>query len=164
MAEQRPLCLISGEVKQLPAGDTLPGGSGGAVTFNEPAADNSAGTQAIFDSATVGESVAFPNLLYLKSDGKWWLADADAAATMPGLRMALESKSADQTCSMLVAGRVRDDDWAWTVGGLIFASTTGGGFTQTAPSGTTDCSQVVGQAYHADKMIFQPSILFDEVQ
>ena len=165
MAEQRPLCLISGEVKQLPAGDTLPGGSGGgAVTFNEPAADNSAGTVAIFDSATVGESVAFPNLLYPKSDGKWWLADADAAATMPGLRMALESKSADQTCSMLVAGRVRDDDWAWTVGGLIFASTTGGGFTQTAPSGSADVVQIVGVAYHADKMIFAPEADSSEIQ
>ena len=164
MAEQRPLCLISGEVKQLPAGDTLPGGGGGAVTFNEPAADNAAGTQAIFDSATVGESVAFPDLLYLKSDGKWWKADADAAATMPGLRMALESKSADQTCSMLVAGRVRDDDWAWTVGGLIFASTTGGGFTQTAPSGTADVVQIVGVAYHADKMIFNPSMDTLEIQ
>lgn len=158
MAEQRPLCLISGEIKQLPAGDTLPGSSGGAVTFNEPAADNSAGTQAIFDSATVGESVAFPNLLYLKSDGKWWLADADAAATMPGLRMALESKSADQTCSMLVAGRVRDDDWTWTVGGVIYASTTAGGYTQTAPNGTADIVQQVGIAYHADKIIFAPDM------
>ena len=140
------------------------GAQGGAVTFNEPAADNSAGTQAIFDSATVGESVAFPNLLYLKSDGKWWLADADAAATMPGLRMALESKTADQTCSMLVAGRVRDDDWAWTVGGLIFASTTGGGLTQTAPSGSADIVQIVGVAYHADKMLFAPEADSSEVQ
>lgn len=129
------------------------------VTFNEPATDNAAGTQAIFDSATVGESVAFPNLLYLKSDGKWWKTDANAAATMPGLRMALESKSADQTCSMLVSGRVQDNDWNWTVGGLIYASASAtGGLVQTAPSGSTDIVQVVGVAYHADKMIFCPSI------
>ena len=134
------------------------------VTFNEPAADNAAGTQAIFDSGIVGESVAFPNLLYLKSDGKWWKADADAAATMPGLRMALESKSADQACSMLVHGRVRDDDWNWTVGGLIYASTDAGGFTQTAPSGTTDIVQIVGIAYHADKMIFNPEADTLEIQ
>jgi hypothetical protein len=138
------------------AKSTLGVSAGSSVTFNEPAADNAAGTQAIFDSATVGESVAFPNLLYLKSDGKWWKADADAASTMPGLRMALESKDADATCSMLVMGRVRDDDWNWTVGGLIFASTDAGGLTQTAPSGSTDIVQVVGVAYHADKMIFNP--------
>jgi hypothetical protein len=131
-------------------------GLSAALTFNEPAANNSAGTVSIFDSVTVGESVAFPDLLYLKSDGKWWKADADAASTMPGLRMALESKSADQTCNTLVAGRVRDDNWNWTVGGLIYASTTSGALTQTAPSGTTDIVQIVGVAYHADKMIFFP--------
>lgn len=134
------------------------GVASGAVTFNEPAGDNSAGTQAIFDSATVGESVAFPDLLYLKSDGKWWKADADSSTTMPGLRLALESKNEDQTCSMLVAGRVRDDDWTWTVGGIIYASTTGGGLTQTAPTGSGDIVQQVGIAYHADKMIFVPDM------
>jgi hypothetical protein len=139
------------------------GGGSGAVTFNEPAADNSAGTQSIFDSATVGESVAFPDLLYLKSDGKWWKSDADAAATMPGLRMALETKTANQTCSMLVHGRVRNDAWNWTVGGIIYASTTTGELTQTAPSGTTDIVQIVGEAYHADKMIFNPDISFLEI-
>jgi len=138
-------------------------GGGGAVTFNEPAADVTAGTQAVFDSATVGETVAFGDLLYQKSDGKWWLADADQASTMPGLRMALEAKSADQTCSMLVAGRVRNDAWNWTVGGLIYASTTSGALTQTQPSGAGDQVQVVGVAYHADKMILQPSPVLVEV-
>jgi hypothetical protein len=133
------------------------------LTFNEPAADNSAGTQSIFDSATVGESVAFPDLLYLKSDGKWWKADADFASMMPGLRMALESKSADQTCSMLVAGRVRDDDWNWTVGGMVYASTTAGALTQTIPSGAADVVQIVGAAYHADKIIFSPSPVTVEI-
>jgi hypothetical protein len=95
-------------------------------------------------------------LLYLKSDGKWWLADADAAATMPGQRLALESKTADQTCNTLRMGRVRDDDWNWTIGDVIYASTTGGALTATAPSGTTDIVQIVGRAYHADKIFFDP--------
>ena len=134
------------------------------LTLNEPAGDNSAGTQGIFDSATVGETVAFPNLLYQKSDGKWWKADATAATTMPGLRMALESKNADETCSMLVTGRVRDDDWSWTVGGLIYASAAAaGGLTQTQPSGSGDQVQIVGHAYHVDKMVFDPSPVIAEV-
>jgi hypothetical protein len=102
--------------------------------------------------------------LYQKSDGKWWKADANAASTMPGLRMALETKSADQTCSMLVAGRVRDDDWAWTIGGLIYASAAVvGGLVQAQPNGSGDQIQVVGVAYHADKMIFDPSPVLAEV-
>jgi hypothetical protein len=159
---------INSESATLQYGLEADGSSGAAwqphsVTFNEPAADTTAGTQSIFDSATVGESVTFGNLLYLKSDGKWWKTDADAVATMPGLRMALEAKSADQTCKMLVMGRVRNDAWDWTVGGLIFASTDAGALTQTAPSGTTDIVQAVGIAYHADKMIFQPNFTFIEI-
>jgi hypothetical protein len=95
-------------------------------------------------------------LLYLKSDGKWWKADADAAATMPGQRLALESKNADETCLTLRMGRVRDDDWNWTIGDVIYASTTGGALTPTGPSGTTDIVQIVGRAYHADKIFFDP--------
>jgi hypothetical protein len=60
-------------------------------------------------------------------------------------------------------GRVRDDDWDWTIAGKIFASTDVGAYTQTAPSGTTDIVQVVGIAYHADKMIFQPEITTIEI-
>jgi len=77
--------------------------------------------------------------------------------------MALETKSADEACSMLVHGRVRDDDWNWTVGGLIYASTTAGALTQTAPSGSSDIVQVVGVAYHANKIIFNPDNTFLEI-
>jgi len=127
----------------------------------EPSADVTAtGFQ---ESVTVGEGVAFGQLLYLKSDGKWWLSDADAAATMPGMRMALATASADAACNVLVLGRARNDAWVWTVGGLIYASDTAGAITQTAVSGTGDHLQVVGIAYHADKMIFCPSPVLAEV-
>jgi hypothetical protein len=111
------------------------------------------------ESVTVGESVVFGDLLYMKSDGKWWKADADATTTMPGARLALETKAADATCSVLMIGNARDDTWAWTVGGLIYAST----LTQTAPSATGDQVQVVGIATHADKMSFNPSLVLVEV-
>jgi len=78
--------------------------------------------------------------------------------------MALESKTADQTCSMLVMGRVHATGWTWTVGGLIYASAAAvGGLVQTQPAGSGDQIQVVGVAYHADKMIFQPSPVLAEV-
>jgi hypothetical protein len=134
-----------------------------AIIFSEPILDNQAGVRAIFDDVVVGESVAFPDLLYLKSDGKWWKADADAAATMPGLRLALASGSANATVRTLVQGRVRDDDWNWTVGGMVYASTDAGALTQTIPSGAADVVQIVGVAYHADKIIFSPSPVTVEI-
>jgi hypothetical protein len=133
-----------------------------AVTeIAEPASDVTA--TGLRESIIPGESVAFGNLLYLKSDGKFWKADADAAATMPGMRLALETKDADAACKVLVLGRARDDSWNWTVGGLIYASTTAGALTQTAPSGTGDQVQVVGIAYHADKIWFSPSMILGEI-
>ena len=58
---------------------------------------------------------------------------------------------------------MRDDTWTWTVGGLIYVSTTTGTLTQTAPSGTGDQVQVVGYATHADRMYFNPSLVLVEV-
>lgn len=108
--------------------------------------------------------MVFGDLLYLNSNGKWKKADANAASTMPGLRMALAGGNDTDVINSLVAGRVRDDSWNWTVGGLIYASAAVvGGLTQTQPSGSGDQVQVVGQAYHADKMLFDPSPVMAEV-
>jgi hypothetical protein len=60
-------------------------------------------------------------------------------------------------------GLARDDSWDWTIGGLVYASTTAGELTQTPPSGTGDQVQVLGVAYSADEISFQPSPILIEV-
>lgn len=112
---------------------------------------------------TVGEAVSVGDLLYRKSDGKWWRADADAAATMPATAMAMEDISADASGDLLKLGFFRDDSWSWTVGGLLYASTTPGPPTQTAPSGSGDQVQVVGVAITATIAFFAPSPVLVEV-
>ena len=92
-----------------------------------------------------------------------WKADADAATTMPVKAMALASISADASGKFLLFGWVRDDTWAWTVGGLIYASVTGGALSQTAPSSSGDQVQVVGWAYSADIMFFNPNYALVEL-
>jgi len=99
--------------------------------------------------------------LYMVSDGNFDEADADAAATMPVMALALETGTG--TKKVLLRGFIRDDTWNWTVGGLIYASTTTGGLTQTAPSGSGDQVQVVGIATHADRMYFNPSYVLVEI-
>lgn len=107
--------------------------------------------------AVAGENVAFGDVCYLKSDGKYWKADADAEATAMGVcLMALGSISADATGEFLIAGFVRDDTWAWTVGGKLFIHTTPGNPTQTEPSGTGDIVRIIGHATHADRLFFNP--------
>jgi len=122
--------------------------------------DNASGIKA---ALTAGEILAFGETCYLKSDGKLWKSDADASTTMPVMAMAIAAISADASGYFLLHGFVRNDSWAWTVGGLIYASTTSGALTQTAPSGTGDQVQVVGIATHADRMYFNPQLVTVEI-
>lgn len=118
----------------------------------------------ILSEWTAGETVAAGQVVYLKSDGKVWLADADAATTMPAIGIVETGGNADDTVTVLTHGFFRDDSWAWTVGGLVYVdTTTSGGLTQTAPSGTGDQVQVFGQATHADRILVMPSLVLVEV-
>lgn len=118
---------------------------------------------------TAGENLTIGQLCYRKSDGKWWLADADAATTMPGLAMATDSISADATGVFLLSGFLRDDTFDWTVGGLVYAGSgatsthTAGAINQAAPNGSGDQVQIIGYAYTADILYFNPSMLMLEL-
>jgi len=107
---------------------------------------------------TAGETVAIGDAVYFKSDGKVWKSDADAIATMPVIGIVTEAITAETTGKILTHGIFRDDTWAWTVGGKVFASLTAGGLTQTIPSGAEDIVQVVGIALSADVLFVSPSL------
>ena len=116
---------------------------------------------------TAGEAVAFGDVCYLKSDGKLWIVDADAAASMPGIAMAVATIAQDATGYFLLHGFARDDSFpVWVVGDLIYATvtaTSGNTLSKTAPSGSGDQVQVVGVATHIDRMYFKPSLVLVEV-
>ena len=113
---------------------------------------------------TVGENVVFGDVLYMKSDGKLWKSDADAAATMPVIAMAIATILADAAGEVMIGfGFARDDTWAWTVGTEVYASLTAGELTQTAPSATGDQVQIVGMATHADRILFNPNSAMVEI-
>lgn len=138
------------------------------LTLDEPPANSSVGLRSIFDIIQAGELVNFGDMLYLKSDGKWWKTDADTAAKMPGLRMATATIQADAWGQALVKGRVWHTAFpTLTVGGAVYPITGTGGaageVTPTAPSGTGDQVQILGYAYHAAKMIFDPSPVLVEI-
>lgn len=112
---------------------------------------------------TYGETIAFPNLLVMKSDGKLYKTDANAGTTMPAMYMALESGNANNVKKVLKLGLVRDDDWNWTLGdgeaNFLYADTaTAGGMTQTPPSGAADRAQVVAHVVTADSILFNPEM------
>ena len=116
-------------------------------------------------TGTAGESVAFGDICYLKSDGKFWKTDSDAEATAKGMIvMAIATISADASGSFLKKGYARDDSWAWTTGDQLFIdATTAGGMTATAPSGSGDIVRLTGYAKGADYVEFDPSKMYLEV-
>lgn len=139
----------------------------GTITADKVEFDSSPNTDltvtGIISRDTVGENVVFGELLYMKSDGKYWRADADAAATMPASVLATEVINADANGYLLHQGYVRDDSWNWTTGDLLYTSATVGDVTVTAPAGAGDQVQVVGYAVSADIMYFDPSWVLVEV-
>ena len=117
----------------------------------------------LVDLQFVGESVVFGNLLYFDwTDKEWKKTDADLAVNMPGLRIALETKSDGQNCKMLVMGYIRDDTWNFA-GAMVYASVTPGDMSSTAPTETGDQVQRVGVAKSADILFFDPSIDVGEI-
>lgn len=139
----------------------------GTVTLNTTlSSDHTAsGLKGVFTNGNAG-AVAFGDVCYVATDDDLEFADADAAATMPGIFMALATINAAASGKWLMTGAVRDDTWTWTIGGLIYistAATTGNTLTQTAPNATGDQVQIAGIALTADVMYFNPSMVLVEV-
>lgn len=104
---------------------------------------------------TAGETLAFGDPVYVKSDGKAWKADADTAGTYPVAGLATGSASAGATVTVLVMGVARKDAWTWTVGGLVYLSTSSG-LTQTQPAATDNAIVPVAIAEAATRLLVLP--------
>ena len=110
-----------------------------------------------------GAIAAFETVCIHTTTGEVVISDADAIATIPVIGIAPVAISDTNTGTILLQGFIRDDTWNWTIGGMIYASTTAGAMTQTAPSGTGDFVQALGVALTADVVYFNPSLTLVEV-
>jgi hypothetical protein len=108
---------------------------------------------------TYGATIGLNDILYMGSSGKLLKAQANAAATMPGLYLALETGNDTESHNVLKLGWFRNDSWsALTVGGFIYLDpATAGAFTQTAPSTTGQFVQILGTAIASKIIEFFPS-------
>ena len=120
---------------------------------------------------THGEATETGEIMYMKADGKYWLSDADAAASMPALVLSLPVNTAgDATGLVLHKGYYRNDTlFNWTPGNgsanLLYAHTTPGAMVQLAnkPAGAGDQLQVVGYVVDANTIYFNPSYVLGEI-
>lgn len=129
------------------------------IKLNEtPTTDKTA--SGLIVSMTYGESITIGDLLYFKSDGKVYKADADGSSTYPVMGLALATASSGSN-SVLLHGIYKDvGRYNFTVGGVVYLSKTAGAEIQTLSSFTVtnDVIQVVGIATHADRIYFNPSV------
>lgn len=107
-------------------------------------------------SMTYGESITIGNLLYFKSDGKVYKADANGTSTYPVMGLALATASSGSN-NVLLHGVYKDTGNTFTIGGVVYLSTTAGGWTQDQPAAMNDVIQVVGIATATNNLYFNPS-------
>ena len=121
---------------------------------------------------TAGENLAKFELAYLKSDGKYWRADADAADTSKGkLVMATAAISADATGLVLLSDPtsfIRDDATTkWTVtaaGDVMYVSLAVGEITNDISAYTAwDVLRVVGFMETATILHFNVDSMYAEL-
>ncbi len=140
------------------SGATGATGPGTSLTITETPSNQSYTGEIV--SLTYGESLVPGDAVYLKSDGSVWKADANGSSTYPCIGLAMETASSGSHI-VLLKGIYRDDSlYNWTVGGILYLSTTAGSLTQTQPSGTDEVIQVSGIATHADRILFNPDYTY----
>jgi hypothetical protein len=111
-----------------------------------------------------GEDITAPAPVYVKSDGKAWMANADAIATMPAIGLMVETCDVDasEVKKILIHGVYRKDaSYAFTVGSFVYVDDSAAGvLTHTVGdvSGTDHVVQVFGVALDADYLLVNPSL------
>ena len=91
------------------------------------------------------------------------ISDSNAVGTMPVIGIAPAAISDTATGTILLQGFIRDDTWAWTTGGILYASETAGAMTHTAPTTSQAFVQALGIALSPDVVYFNPSLTLVEV-
>jgi hypothetical protein len=123
------------------------------------------------DTLTVGENVFAGEVLYKKSDGKYWKCDADTNIQMLAEAMAVATILADASGLCIREGYVHRDAWTWSVGNgianvLFVDDGTAGAIVQEAnkPSDSRDILQAIGWVYDDDTVYFKPDLTWVQIQ
>lgn len=154
------------------AGDTLTG----TITLDDDAsikidatADGMADDK--YNGITVvgknfGETVAQWSCVFLASDGKYDISDADAAGEFPAWGIVVAGGDDTDPAILLTHGVVRNEGWTGlTVGGPVYLGDDGtGAITQVAPSTSGDCVQIVGFAISDSEIYFDFSRPYLELE
>ena len=117
---------------------------------------------AVIQRYQAGEAMDIGTAVYLKSDGKVWKADADAAASSMAIGLVVSAPNgataaaADDYVDVVVRGVVTGAA-SMTPGGLVYSSTTAGAVADASPAGSSgDYRWIVGYAVSATGIYVMP--------
>jgi len=100
-----------------------------------------------------GEAITQWDAVFLNdTDSEYHQADADASGEWPCRGIAVASAADGSSLTIISQGIIRNDGWTWSgEGSALYLSDTAGGITETAPSTSTDCAQLVGWTISDDE-------------
>lgn len=103
-----------------------------------------------------GETVAAMKCVFIATDGKVDIADANVVGEYETcIGISINGGALDTAADILTEGVLRDDDFTFTAGDIIYLSEDGAGsITSTAPSDSTDCVKIIGIARSDDEVYF----------
>ena len=104
---------------------------------------------------TAGEALSAGDLVYVAAAGTVFKADADAAGKA-AIGFVLSSISSAATGTVYFGSGIITGLTSLTMGQPYFLSSTAGGVTTTAPTGTGKIQQPVGYAVNATSLYFEP--------
>lgn len=84
-------------------------------------------------SGTLGETVVAYEVVYFKSDGKWWKAQSGSLTSLL-CGIAVEAGDADAEVNISRQGYVTNSGWAWTIGDNVYLSGSTAGALTTTPT------------------------------
>ncbi len=155
---------------QISSGDLLVGGTatlaeGKHLSIGTPALPSTDLTSTGLSAQMLagGAIGAFQTVCIHTTSGEVVVTDANAQNTMPVIGIAPAAISDTATGTILLQGFIRDDSWAWTPGGILYASETAGEMTQTAPTTSGARVQALGVSLSADVVYWNPSLVIVEV-
>jgi len=110
----------------------------------------------LISGKSFGETVAAFEIVELQADAKFDKADASTGSGLfPAWGIAVNGGNDGDNAIVLVRGVIRNENWTGlTVAGAVYLSETAGGITQTAPSDSGDCVQIVGFALSDSEILF----------
>jgi len=118
-------------------------------------------------TGTAGENVTIGDICYLKSDGKFWMADANVEAEIDGfIVMSTGTINAEASGVFLIKGLLRnDDEFEYTVGEELWVPEADGLPTATQPADSGDFVKLIGWcAADKDYIWFDPDRSYGKVE